>query len=422
MNPTVTRHAPDTTIEPSGAGKTAVTAAPQVWSLGRPSGTYTIRNVRAVLPDRLVDNASVFVRDGRIDGITEGGRNDSADVDGADLLLTPGLIDVHSDALEKERAPRANAEVPLDFAMASFEGRTVSAGITTMFHGAGFQHQLARGVERSVERALETCGVVDGTASYRVDHRVLHRLDILSEGGAATLARRLEGLPWSAAEAPPLVSHEDHTPGQGQYADVQGMKNTLIRADGLSEAEAEERVARLIAEGQANARIREDNLEWLGRLAAEGRIRLLGHDPDTAQAIDDLHARAGSVAEFPTTIEAAQRARELGMLIVAGAPNAVRGQSHSGNVSVAALAAAGLIDALASDYMPTSLLAGVHVLVGRGLLTLPEGISLITSGPAAVGGLDDRGVIAEGMLADFALIDDSIGAWPRVVTTLKAQP
>lgn len=394
---------------------------PRAWTLGAAAHTYTIRNVRAVLPDRVLDNASVFVRDGRIDGITEGGRNDPADLDGGNLLLTAGFIDVHSDALEKERSPRANAEVPIDFAIASFEGRVSSAGITTMFHGAGFQHQLASGVQRSAERGLETCTVVDATRSYRVDHRVLHRLQIHSEEGADALAHRLGSMPDGRADVPPLVSHEDHTPGQGQYADPDVMKASVIASEGLSEAEADRRVTRLVEESRAGAETRKRNLAWLSTLAAAGRVRLLGHDPDTAGTVDALHSRSGAVAEFPTTLEAARRARELGLLIVAGAPNAVRGESHSGNVSAAALAEHGLVDALASDYMPTSLLAGAFVLVRQGLLDLPAGISLLTSGPARVGGLDGRGVITEGALADFALIDDAIGRWPRVVTTLKAR-
>lgn len=411
----------DMTTADVTSGAAPARPASGAWTLGAPAHTYTIRNVRAVLPDRVLENASVFVRDGRIDGVTEGGRNDRADLDGGNLLLTAGFVDVHSDALEKERSPRANAEVPLDFAIASFEGRVASAGITTMFHGAGFQHQMASGARRSAERGMETCAVVDATRSYRVDHRVLHRLDILSEEGADALAHRLGSMPDGHDGGPPLVSHEDHTPGQGQYADPGVMKASIVASEGLSEAEADRRVTRLIEESRAGAQTRERNLAWLSTLAAAGRIRLLGHDPDTAGAVDALHSRSGAVAEFPTTLEAARRARELGLLIAAGAPNAVRGESHSGNVSVATLAEHGLVDALASDYMPTSLLAGAFVLVRQGLLDLPTGISLLTSGPAGVGGLGERGVIAEGKRADFALIDDAIGRWPRVVTTLKAR-
>ncbi|WP_084499462.1 alpha-D-ribose 1-methylphosphonate 5-triphosphate diphosphatase [Brevibacterium album] len=420
------REAPSAAGPQAAPARASAGASPAAWTLGRPPADYTIRHVRAVLADRILDDAEAVVRDGRIAAvrargsrsIATGGASSGGErivVDGRGLLLAPGFIDVHSDALEKEQRPRPNAEMPAEFALASFEGRAAGAGITTMFHGAGFQHQVARGNARSVRSALRTCAVVDGIASDRMDHRVLHRLDILSEEGAAALRERLGSRP---AGAVLLVSHEDHTPGQGQYADPAYMRDYLISADGMTEAEADERLVRLEREGREKAAVREANFAWLGELAAAGRIRLLGHDPDSAAAVEALHARGGAVAEFPTTLEAAVRARELGMPIVAGGPNAVRGQSHSGNVSVRELVAAGLVDALASDYMPTTLLAGVHVLVRGGVLDLPQALRLITEGPARVAGLHDRGRLEEGLRADFALVDDRLGAWPRVAGTL----
>lgn len=392
--------------------------AARPWPLGAPPSDYAVRNVRAVLPDRVLAGATVVVREGRIDGIAEGRQDTVADLDGGNLLLAPGFIDVHSDALEKERMPRAHAEVPLNFALASYEGRVASAGTTTMFHGAAFQHQTARGLTRSTQAALETCLAVDSYSSHRVDHRVLHRLDLLSEEGADTLRRRLESLP---ADAPAqLVSHEDHTPGQGQYADPAVMRRALIDGDGLAAAEADEQVSRLIREREENLHIRERSLGWLAAEAHAGRIRLLGHDPDSAEEIDALAGRGGTVAEFPTTLEAARAAREQGLSIVAGAPNVLRGASHSGNISARELAQVGLVDALASDYLPTGLLAAAALLAKSEILALPGAIALVTSGPAHVAGLDDRGELGEGLRADFTLIDDSTGEWPRVVTTLKA--
>lgn len=194
MTPPIT----ETRTEPSQLGG---------WPMGQAPEAYAVRNVRAVLPDRVLDRATVVVREGRIAGVVEGRADSPADLDGRDLLLTPGFIDVHSDALEKERTPRPNADVPIEFAIASYEGRIASAGTTTMFHGAAFQHQTARGLSRSAAKAAETCAAVDRTASYRVDHRVLHRLDVLSEEGADALRRRLDALGGNAPVQ--LVSHEE---------------------------------------------------------------------------------------------------------------------------------------------------------------------------------------------------------------------
>lgn len=409
---------PLTGFAPHQRPPAAPAPVPGPWQMGRAPADYAVRNIRAVLPDQIIRHATVVVREGRIAGILTGRSDTLADLDGANLLLTPGFIDVHSDALEGERMPRAHAEVPLEFALASYEGRIASAGTTTMFHGAAFQHQTARGLTRRAHLALEMCLAVEEHLSYRVDHRVLHRLDLLSEEGARTLKRRLDALPEDAPAQ--LVSHEDHTPGQGQYADPQVMLRSLMDADGLNLADAQEQVQRLIREREQNLPIREANLAWLAEEAARGRIRLLGHDPDSPEEITALAARGGSVAEFPTTRAAAQAAREQGLSIVAGAPNILRGVSHSGNISARELVEAGLVDALASDYLPTGLLAAAALLAKHGILPLPEAVGLITSGPARVAGLDDRGTLGEGLRADFALIDDSTGEWPRAVATLKS--
>lgn len=388
------------------------------WSLGRAPRSYVLSNVRAVLSDRVTDRASVVVEQGRIAAIVERSQPLVGDADGGGLLLLPGLIDTHSDALERERVPRSNAELPWDFALASFETKLVGAGVTTVFHGAAFQNTLGVGGDRSPSNALELCDTVDRHPNTRVDHRVLHRLGIRSADGAGVVGQRLAARPDDAE--PILLSHEDHTPGQGQYADVALFIDQRV-ANGADRAEVAARVEQNIAEAQRTDHVRDTNLSWIAQLAEAGKVRLLGHDPDSAAAIDALVERGGRIAEFPTTLEAAQRARATGLLIVAGAPNVLRGGSHSGNIAAVELISAGLVDALASDYLPTGLLGSVATLVRHGIADLPAAVGLVTAGPAAVAGFDDRGRIAPGLAADFALVDDRT-SWPHVVTTLKAAP
>nr|WP_238362660.1 alpha-D-ribose 1-methylphosphonate 5-triphosphate diphosphatase [Actinopolymorpha pittospori] len=390
--------------------------------MGRTPSSYVVSNVRVVLDDRVTDPASVVVERGVIVAVVERKHPLVGDVDGGGLVLMPGLIDVHSDALEKERVPRPTAVLPWDFALASFETKLVGAGVTTIFHGAAFQNKTAHGVTRTPTTALDICETVDRHRSarvdHRVDHRVLHRFAIRSEDGANSLRERLRA---HAEDAEPiLLSHEDHTPGQGQYANVAHFVDARV-ASGADRAEVTAQVARRMAEAHLTDHVREANFSWIEGLVRAGRVRLLGHDPDSAEAVDALVERGGRVAEFPTTLEAARRAREVGLLVVAGAPNVLRGGSHSGNVAATELISHGLVDALASDYLPTGLLGSVAALVRRGLTSLPEAVALVTAGPAAVAGLGDRGRIAPGLVADFALVDDRT-SWPHVVTTLKAHP
>lgn len=385
------------------------------WSLGIRPREYVITNVRAVLPDRITDSSAVAVRDGIITDVVPEAHGMQGDVDGSGMLLSPGFIDVHSDALEKEHEPRPSATLPWAFAVGSFESKLVGAGTTTIFHGAGFHRKASDGVARTPEKAMDMCRALDAHTRRRVDHRVLHRFDVMG-AGAELIEQRMEENP---ASCPILLSHEDHTPGQGQYADVEKFVDTLV-AGGEDRDAARARVQERMERAERNRATREANLAWAGEVAAAGRARLMGHDPDSAEAIDALVARGGTVAEFPTTLEAARRAKELGLLTVAGAPNVLRGGSHSGNVSALELIREGLVDALASDYLINGLLGAVTALVRAGEVAQHEAYRLITAGPAAVAGLADRGSIAPGLRADMVLIDDR-GTWPHVVQTFSAE-
>ena len=401
------------------------TSRTMAWSLGWPAGAvpkdYVLGGVRAVLPGAIIDNARIVVRDGLIAEVGAAPAGSAADLDGRGLLCVPGLIAVHSDALEQERAPRPGVLLPWDFAVMSLEGKLSAAGITTAFHGASFQEKIFGAVARTAAAAVDVCAAVSARSSASaplVGHRILYRLDARSPDGATALAAALDAHP-AAAESPPLVSHEDHTPGQGQYRDRRYMERYVASTRGLSDKEAARHVDELIAERDAQLPVLERNMAWLGELARSGRIRLVGHDMDSPAAVEALQARGGSVAEFPTTVEAARTARELGFPIVMGAPNVMRGESHSGNVSAAALVELGLVDALASDYLPSGLLAGAFTLARLGRATLPASIGLVTSGAAAAAGLSDRGKLVPGLRADLALVDDT-ASWPVVRATFRA--
>ena len=191
------------------------TGQPAAWTLGRAPADYVLGHVRAVLPDTVIDDARVVVRSGKIVAVEPHPAGSKADADGAGLMCLPGLIDTHSDALERERAPRPSAYLPWDFALLSLESKVRAAGITTVFHGAGFQQKTSGNFQRTTSAAAQLCAEVDSRISSAppVDHRVLYRLDVRSAEGATALAEQL-----AETDGVPLVSHEDHTPGQGQYA------------------------------------------------------------------------------------------------------------------------------------------------------------------------------------------------------------
>ncbi|MEY2959537.1 MAG: hypothetical protein RLZZ01_2105 [Actinomycetota bacterium] len=374
-----------------------------------------LTDVTAVLPDRLLPGATIVIRDGVIVEVADGVRSGVGVVDGHGVLCMPGIVDTHSDALEKELRPRPGVILPTEFALHSFEGRALAAGVTTMFHGVGFEENGK--YDRSVAQAVELCAVIDRRAAGGraiLDHHVLHRLDVRDADGLAALVSRLDSwVPADRVEPLPLVSYEDHTPGQGQYTDRSWFERYIAGTRSITMDEAARVVDEVIAERDSMLGVRERAIEELGRRAVAGEIRLMAHDPTDADEIVAARGAGMTIAEFPTTVAAARAAREVGMRTVSGGPNALRGTSHSGNVSARELIAAGLCDGLASDYLPSTLIGSMAAMVDAGVCDLPTGVALVTSGPADTVGLVDRGRLAVGQRADLVLLD-LVGAMPTV--------
>ena len=374
---------------------------------------HAITGARIVTPTGVVEGQTVVVRDGIIADVTGGPAPDQAhDAHGA--LLLPGLVDCHSDGLERERAPRRTAVFPLDFALLTFEGRLRAAGVTTVFHGIGFQDNEDAG--RSIALADASCqAILERRPDAPVDHRLLVRTEARVETGVEPALDWIDRFTERSDDGAvvPIVSFEDHSPGQGQYRDVETFR-AAVDPTRLPEGETVDSfVAARMAEADASRHLRDSNRDRLSTLARDNRIRLLAHDCEDTGDIEEAHAAGAAVAEFPLTIEAASRARELEMQVVMGAPNALRGESHSGNVSAADVVGAGLCDALASDYQPATMLAAAFGLARAGACSLHHAVHLVTAGPAAVTGLTDRGTIAVGQRADLVLVDDR-GRWPQV--------
>lgn len=380
---------------------------------------YELTNTRAVLATRVLDDATIVVRDGLIAEITDRPLRSTTVIDGRGAFCLPGLVDTHSDGLEKEMRPRPGVLLDDGFALGSFEGRVRAAGITTIFHGIGFEEDDRN--QRSVEQATRLCAAIETRAASPhalIDHRILYRLDARDPEGFDAL---MGCLPTRAdTSIPPLVSFEDHTPGQGQYMDRSAMERYVMGTRGLDAAAARVAVDEMIATRDAMIHHRDRALPDLTRAARQGDIRLMAHDPATQDDITEAVTWHAAIAEFPTTLEAARAARDAGLAIVCGAPNVVRGRSHSGNVSARELIAAELCDVLASDYLPSTLIGAVGALVADEVCDLPRAVELVAGGPAATVGLIDRGRLEEGRRADLVLVHFE-GALPTIRAVLRAE-
>lgn len=382
-----------------------------------------LRNVRAVLVDRIVDDATIVCEEGRIVSVEERGAATADAIDGQGAFCLPGLVDTHSDGLEKEVRPRPTSRFSEEFALRNFEGRLRAAGITTLFHGVGFEERPEYG--RTIEQAEKVCGVIadrDQAPAVPVDHRVLYRIEARSSRGLDEAEVHFANPEHAhdGGEVLPLVSFEDHSPGQGQFRDIAKYAASIPEEKIPDGKTRDDLVQERVAAAEEALHHRDRKLQQLINHARMGRIRLLAHDCEDSEQVLDAHSEWGaSVAEFPLTIEAARTAVGLGMATVMGSPNVLLGGSHSGNVAAEETVRAGLCTGLASDYLPASMLAAAFALAERGAIDLPGAVGLVTSGPTDIAGLRDRGRISPGLRADLVLVTLD-GRWPRVHAVWRA--
>jgi len=352
-----------------------------------------LTNARVVLPDAVLDDATVVVRDGRVAAV-EHGRTTAAgaiDLDG-DLLL-PGLVEMHTDNLEKHFEPRPGVIWPNAVgAVLAHDTQIAGAGITTVFDAISVGAYDTKEARRHLlAESISAVKHAQGHGLLRAEHLFHLRCEVSDP----CVIEMFE--PYAADPLVRLVSVMDHTPGQRQFTDL--AKYAKLATDGTwTPAELE----RVVAEKRAlQERYAVDHRTAVVALVREhGRV-LASHDDETEVHVAEAVSDGCTIAEFPVTEDAAGLAVKHGLATVMGAPNVVRGGSHSGNVSALALAARGLLTGLSSDYVPSSLLQAAFLLYEKTAMTLPQAVATVSGNVAAMVGLDDRGAIAEGKRADL---------------------
>ena len=358
-----------------------------------------LTNARLVLPDTLLEGTIVL--DGTmIASIHEGRSTDPSAIDLDGDTLMPGVVDLHTDNLERQVQPRSNARWPSRSAMLVHDAQCAASGVTTVMDALclgdlGFDKD---------RRQTFLDGVVDldalaDTGLLKAEH-FLHLRCELPAGDMMELFD-----PVADHKRVRMVSLMDHSPGVGQYSNLDRYRAMRAR-EGHAAAWIEDRIKQL---QEQREKLRGPNRRaLLDRVRGSGVV-LASHDDRTAEEIAENHRDGIGISEFPVSLLAATEAHACGMKVIAGAPNIVRGGSHSGNVSAAELVRQGAVDALASDYVPASLVEAAFACVAAGGITLPAGIALVTANPAAMAGLDDRGRLQPGLRADLVRVREHEG-------------
>jgi alpha-D-ribose 1-methylphosphonate 5-triphosphate diphosphatase len=368
-----------------------------------------LNNIQIVLPDGIMPNGSLRIEDGCIAEIREERPNGKI----PDLIVMPGIIDVHGDMLERDIEPRPGAMFPVELATYELDKRLASTGITTAYAAVGFA--FSSNDLRTQDKATQIITTLNQLREkLLVDVRIHARFEISVTDTVAILE------PLLAQNQVHLVSIMDHTPGQGQYKNIPKYVDFMTRWLGFSPekigTDIMDRLTHAVEEKTVVARDWTLTKQLVGLALAKG-IPVASHDDDTVQKVQEVLAMGVTMSEFPVSIEAAQEARRHGMHVIMGAPNAYRGTSTSDNLSAREAVKLGLVDILASDYFPPAMLHSALLMSDLGVLPLHESLKLISQYPAEAMGLHDRGRIEVGRNADLVVVES--GAHHRVRATYR---
>ncbi|GGC07307.1 phosphonate metabolism protein PhnM [Marivita lacus] len=371
---------------------------------GSMSEVLHLANARLVLSDRVMTGQIVII-DGQIDRIEEGDAVPRGAVNCQGDYVMPGLVELHTDNLERHIEPRPDVNWPHLPALLAHDAELASTGITTVFDAlrVGSIHSSKTGYGEYARKLADELLATRAEGLFKISHFLHLRAEICSE----TLLEEMAA--FGPEDRVGIVSLMDHTPGERQFRDLTSLKAYVTKKRGMNDADFAEHVANL---KQMQAKY--GAAHEAGAVAEARRYGavLASHDDTTADQVDKSALNGVGFAEFPTTREAAAACRAHGIAVMMGAPNLVRGGSHSGNVAARELAEAEMLNIISSDYVPAALLLSAFQLADL-WDNLPAAIACVTHNSAKAAGLSDRGRLAAGLRGDVIRVRTA-GSTPLV--------
>ncbi|MEI3610621.1 phosphonate metabolism protein PhnM [Pseudogracilibacillus sp. SO10305] len=378
---------------------------------------YVIHNGLIVTEEKILENHALVIDGKYIHAIVpnEEVKNwqNAEQVDANGAYITSGFIDIHSDYIETISAPRPTSLIDLNISLKETEKILINNGITTMFHSLSLYKtdMFSKNAMRTKENVQRLINLIHETSDdlHLIRHRLHARFEIDNTEGVDLLLENIE------QNKVHLISFMDHTPGQGQYRNLQYYYDTIQGYRSISNNE----IQTMIAEKQRAEIITPEQIKDITTLAVEKNIAVASHDDDHMEKLHLVQSFGTTISEFPITLDVARGAKQLGLYTVVGAPNVLLGKSHSGNLSAVEAIENDCADILCSDYYPSALLHAVFQLHKQYGYDLREMINKVTINPArAVKMEDEIGSIQVGKKADLLIIEEMDHGYPMLTKTM----
>jgi alpha-D-ribose 1-methylphosphonate 5-triphosphate diphosphatase len=367
----------------------------------------SIEGGRALLGGEFLES-SLRVANGKIHAVASEHGRGALNIDARGLKILPGIVDLHGDAFERQMMPRPGVDFPVDVALADSDRQAIGNGITTVFHAATWSWEPGLRSADNAGRLLEAIETL--RPQLAADTRFHLRQETYNLDAEADICQ------WLSDGRIDLLAFNDHMDSTIASLAKPQKRSRMVERTGLSSEAFDDLVERVVSRGHDVPA----SIARLAKAARDAGVRMLSHDDESPDMRKAFRVQGVGIAEFPVNEETAREAADGGDFIVFGAPNVVRGGSHTGWTKASDMIAKGLCSILASDYYyPAQMLAAFR-LAADGVLPLAQAWDLISAAPARAAGLSDRGVLTAGYRADIILVDDDIPLRPRLVAVIAA--
>lgn len=378
---------------------------------------YILLNGKIVTEEAIISGFAVVIEGEYIQAIIPEEETskypDATLIDANGGYISPGFIDIHSDYIETIVSPRPTSMMDLNISLREAEKILISHGITTMFHSLSFYREdvFTHKPMRYPKNAQRLVDAIDATHNelHLIRHRLHARFEIDNIDEVDRLIENIDN------DKVHLLSFMDHTPGQGQYRDLEVYRDTLKGYRDLTDDD----VNVIIKERQNSKFMTMEKIQQVADIALSKGIAVASHDDDDIKKLELVKSFGTTISEFPITLEVAKKAKELGLQTIAGAPNVLLGGSHSGNLSAAEAIEHNCVDILCSDYYPAALLHAIFELNEKYGNDLHRMFMMVTLNPAKAVRMDDElGSIKPGKKADILIIERMDDGYPMLTTTM----